>query len=82
MTKASGREWIGLALIALPCILSSMDLTVLNLAVPKLSAARSAYARAFAFTARIGAGISIIVAMLAVLLLRNVRSASLPAGSA
>jgi DHA2 family multidrug resistance protein-like MFS transporter len=39
MTKASRREWIGLAVIALPCMLYSMDLTVLNLAVPKLSAA-------------------------------------------
>lgn len=39
MTKATRREWIGLAVIALPCLLYSMDLTVLNLAVPKLSAA-------------------------------------------
>ncbi|HYG87546.1 MAG TPA: MFS transporter [Azospirillum sp.] len=36
--KATGREWIGLAVIALPCLLYSMDLTVLNLAVPALSA--------------------------------------------
>ncbi|WP_119388185.1 MFS transporter [Taklimakanibacter lacteus] len=35
--KAGTREWIGLAVIALPCLLYSMDLTVLNLAVPKLS---------------------------------------------
>lgn len=28
------QEWIGLAVIALPCLLYSMDLTVLNLAVP------------------------------------------------
>jgi len=39
MAKATRREWIGLAVIALPCMLYSMDLTVLNLAVPKLSAA-------------------------------------------
>jgi DHA2 family multidrug resistance protein-like MFS transporter len=39
MTRAGRREWIGLAVIALPCMLYSMDLTVLNLAVPKLSAA-------------------------------------------
>lgn len=39
MGKATRREWIGLAVIALPCMLYSMDLTVLNLAVPKLSAA-------------------------------------------
>jgi DHA2 family multidrug resistance protein-like MFS transporter len=39
MTRATRREWIGLAVIALPCMLYSMDLTVLNLAVPKLSAA-------------------------------------------
>jgi hypothetical protein len=37
-TKATRREWIGLAVIALPCLLYSMDLTVLNLAVPHLSA--------------------------------------------
>src|SRR6266566_4063508 len=37
--KATRREWIGLAVIALPCFLYSMDLTVLNLAVPRLSEA-------------------------------------------
>jgi len=36
--KAGRREWIGLAVIALPCLLYSMDLTVLNLAVPQISA--------------------------------------------
>jgi len=35
--KAGRREWIGLAVIAIPCLLYSMDLTVLHLAVPKLS---------------------------------------------
>ena len=35
--KATRREWIGLAVLALPCVLYSMDLTVLNLAVPRLS---------------------------------------------
>ncbi|MDP9205736.1 MAG: MFS transporter [Gemmatimonadota bacterium] len=35
--RATRREWIGLAVIALPCVLYSMDLTVLNLAVPRLS---------------------------------------------
>jgi MFS transporter, DHA2 family, multidrug resistance protein len=38
-TIAGRREWIGLAVLALPCMLYSMDLTVLNLAVPHLSAA-------------------------------------------
>jgi DHA2 family multidrug resistance protein-like MFS transporter len=38
MTRAGRREWIGLAVIALPCMLYSMDLTVLNLAVPSISA--------------------------------------------
>ena len=37
--RAGKREWIGLAVIALPCLLYSMDLTVLHLAVPKLSEA-------------------------------------------
>ena len=36
--RASRREWIGLAVLALPCLLYSMDLTVLHLAVPKLTA--------------------------------------------
>ncbi len=36
--RATRREWFGLAIIALPCVLYSMDLTVLNLAVPHLSA--------------------------------------------
>jgi DHA2 family multidrug resistance protein-like MFS transporter len=37
-TKATRREWIGLAVIPLPCLLYSMDLTVLYLAVPHLTA--------------------------------------------
>jgi DHA2 family multidrug resistance protein-like MFS transporter len=37
-SRAGRREWIGLAVIALPCLLYSMDLTVLNLAVPHLTA--------------------------------------------
>jgi DHA2 family multidrug resistance protein-like MFS transporter len=37
-SKATRREWIGLAVIALPCVLYAMDLTLLNLAVPHLSA--------------------------------------------
>lgn len=36
--RAGRREWIGLAVLALPCMLYSMDLTVLNLATPHLSA--------------------------------------------
>ncbi|MEU1217126.1 MFS transporter [Streptomyces sp. NPDC005791] len=35
--KAGKREWIGLAMLALPTLLVSMDLTVLHLAVPDLS---------------------------------------------
>lgn len=37
-TKATRREWIGLAAIALPCMVYAMDLTVLNLALPAISA--------------------------------------------
>ena len=37
-TQATRREWIGLAVIALPCLLYSMDLTVLNLALPAIRA--------------------------------------------
>ena len=35
--KAGRREWIGLAVLALACLLYVMDLTVLHLAVPTLS---------------------------------------------
>lgn len=35
---AGRREWIGLAVLALACVLYAMDLTVLHLAVPSLSA--------------------------------------------
>ena len=38
VAKATRREWIGLAVIALPCLLYSMDLTVLNLALPAIGA--------------------------------------------
>lgn len=36
--RAGRKEWIGLGVIALPCMLYSMDLTVLNLAIPQLTA--------------------------------------------
>jgi MFS transporter, DHA2 family, multidrug resistance protein len=36
--RATRREWIGLAVIALACLLYAMDLTVLTLAVPSISA--------------------------------------------
>src|SRR5712671_2517840 len=36
--RAGRREWIGLAVLALPCMLYSMDLTVLDLAIPSLTA--------------------------------------------
>src|SRR5688572_32616699 len=36
--RAGGKEWIGLTVLTLPCLLVSMDLTVLYLAVPHLTA--------------------------------------------
>jgi MFS transporter, DHA2 family, multidrug resistance protein len=36
--RAGRREWIGLAVLALACLLYAMDLTVLHLAVPAISA--------------------------------------------
>ena len=36
--RATGRVWAGLAVLALPTLLVSMDLTVLHLAVPHISA--------------------------------------------
>jgi MFS transporter, DHA2 family, multidrug resistance protein len=38
-TKAPRSAWLGLLVLALPCAITVMDLTVLNLAVPHLSAA-------------------------------------------
>jgi DHA2 family multidrug resistance protein-like MFS transporter len=35
--KATRREWVGLAVLALPCVLYAMDLTVLSLAIPSLT---------------------------------------------
>lgn len=37
-TRATRRDWLGLAILALPCLVYSMDLTVLNLAIPAISA--------------------------------------------
>jgi DHA2 family multidrug resistance protein-like MFS transporter len=37
-TKATPREWLGLAVLALAALMYVMDLTVLHLAVPKMSA--------------------------------------------
>ena len=37
-SRAGRREWIGLAVISLACVLYVMDLTVLHLAVPAISA--------------------------------------------
>ncbi|HSK93392.1 MAG TPA: MFS transporter [Candidatus Angelobacter sp.] len=36
--RATAREWVGLSVLALACLLYVMDLTVLHLAVPALSA--------------------------------------------
>lgn len=36
--KATRRDWIGLAVVVIPCLIYSMDLTVLHLAVPQISA--------------------------------------------
>ena len=36
--RAGRREWIGLAVLALACLLYVMDLTVLHLAVPSITA--------------------------------------------
>jgi MFS transporter, DHA2 family, multidrug resistance protein len=37
-TRAGRREWLGLLVISVPCLVYAMDLTVLNLATPALSA--------------------------------------------
>lgn len=38
VVKAGSREWIGLGVLSLACVLYAMDLTVLHLAVPQISA--------------------------------------------
>jgi DHA2 family multidrug resistance protein-like MFS transporter len=38
VTRAGRRDWIGLAVLTLACLLYAMDLTVLHLAVPSISA--------------------------------------------
>jgi MFS transporter, DHA2 family, multidrug resistance protein len=40
--RATRREWLGLAVLALPALLVSLDLFVMLLAVPHLSAALGA----------------------------------------
>ena len=50
--KATRREWIGLGVIALACVLYVMDLTVLHLAVPAISAGPAADQRAAALDHR------------------------------
>ena len=35
--RAGRREWIGLSVLALACLLYVMDLTVLHLAIPQIS---------------------------------------------
>src|SRR5438270_6596072 len=37
--KAPRSSWIGLAVLSLPCMITVMDLTVLNLAVPRITSA-------------------------------------------
>lgn len=36
--RAGKRQWLAMAILALPCLLYAMDLTVLNLAMPEISA--------------------------------------------
>src|SRR5918994_7721029 len=36
--RATSREWIGLAVLLLAALVYAMDLTVLNLAIPRMSA--------------------------------------------
>lgn len=38
VVRATARDWLGLAVIALPCMVYAMDMTVLNLALPVISA--------------------------------------------
>ncbi|WP_295798520.1 hypothetical protein [Mucilaginibacter sp.] len=42
LAKAGTKEWIALAVLALPTLLVSMDATVIYLAVPSISAALKA----------------------------------------
>jgi len=46
-TRAGRREWIGLAVLTLPALLASMDLSVLFMAAPWLAADSPPLARSF-----------------------------------
>jgi DHA2 family multidrug resistance protein-like MFS transporter len=37
VAKATRREWVGLAVLTLPCLIYAMDITVLHLAVPAIA---------------------------------------------
>ena len=73
-TRATRREWIGLAVIALPCLVYSMDLTATlggavgvaqQLAEPLrgglLAVARDAFAQGFRLAAAISAAICLLL---------------------
>jgi hypothetical protein len=92
--RAGRREWIGLAVLALACLLYVMDLTVVHLAIPSISEdlqptsaqlpgqlgatlldiARDAFVAGMQVAATIGAVLAIGIAILAVVMLRNVGS--------
>jgi hypothetical protein len=106
--RAGRREWVGLAVLGLACLVYAMDLTVLHLAVPHLSAdlkpssaqllwiadiygfmvagalitmlsaANDAFIRGFQVAALVSAVLAVGTAVLAALLLRDVRPASAP----
>ena len=88
-TRATRQEWIGLAVIALPCLVYSMDLTATlggavgvaqQLAEPLrgglLAVARDAFAQGFRLAAAISAAICLLLVLVAG---AARRSASLPA---
>jgi len=61
--RAGRRQWIGLAVISLACVLYVMDLTVLHLAVPAISAdLRPSSTQLLWISAAFTAGIAILVA--------------------
>ena len=64
--RAGRREWIGLAVLALACLLYVMDV---------LEAARIAFVHGMQVAATISAIIAMTVAILAVVLLRDIRGA-------
>ena len=77
--RATTREWVGLAVLCLACLLYVMDLTILHLAVPSISADLEPSSTQLLWTAWIAAVLAFAIAALAFAALRgNTSETELP----